>query len=63
MPVRPPGVALTSRLGLRDTVASRVKRGPHGGNNCKTKSWMASWLSLKIKVEPGRCGGHIMSGD
>jgi hypothetical protein len=49
--VRPPGVEKTSRLRSREPVASRVKRGPHGGMNSKTKSWTVSWLSLKTKVE------------
>jgi hypothetical protein len=47
--VRPPSVEKTSRLGLRDLVASMVKCGPHGGKNSKTKSWTVSWLSLKTK--------------
>jgi hypothetical protein len=42
-------VEKTSRLGLRDLVASMVKCGPHGGKNSKTKSWTVSWLSLKTK--------------
>jgi hypothetical protein len=54
--VRPPGVEKTSRLGLRDPVASGVKFGPHGGKNSGTKSWTVSWLSLKTKVEPGLHG-------
>jgi hypothetical protein len=29
----------TSRLSLRDPVASGVKCGPHGGKKSKTKSW------------------------
>jgi hypothetical protein len=40
--VRPLGVEETSRLGLRDSVASRVKCGPHGGKNSKMKSWIVS---------------------
>jgi hypothetical protein len=56
LPVRPPGVEKTSRLRSRDIVANRVKCGPHGGMNRKMKSWMASWLSLKTKVEPGLSG-------
>jgi hypothetical protein len=36
--VRPPGVEKTSRLRSRDTVASGVKCGPHGGMNSKMKS-------------------------
>jgi hypothetical protein len=63
LPVRPPGVEKTSRLGLRDPVASGVKCGPHGGKNGKMKSWMVSWLSLKTKVEPGLRGSQVMSGD
>jgi hypothetical protein len=38
LPVRPPGVEKTSRLGSRDPVASGVKCGPHGGKNIKMKS-------------------------
>jgi hypothetical protein len=34
----------TSRLGLRDPVASGVKCLPHGGKNGKMKSWTVSWL-------------------
>jgi hypothetical protein len=47
LPVRPPGVDKTSRLGSRDPVVSEVKCGPHGGRNGKMKSWTVSWLSLK----------------
>jgi hypothetical protein len=61
--VRPPGVEKTSRLGLRDPVASGVKCGPHGGKNGKMKSWTISWLSLKTKVEPTLRGSSVMSGD
>jgi hypothetical protein len=43
VPVRPPGVAKTSRLRSRDPVASGVKCGPHGGMNSKMKSWTVSW--------------------
>jgi hypothetical protein len=43
--VRPLGVENTSRLGLRDPVASGVKCGPHGGKNGKMKSWTVSWLT------------------
>ena len=63
LPVRPPGVEKTSRLGSRDPVASGVKCGPHGGKNGKMKSWTVSWLSLKTKVEPGLRGSRVMSGD
>jgi hypothetical protein len=56
-------VEKTSRLGLRDPVASRVKCGLHGGKNGKIKSGMVSWLSLKPKVEPGLRGSRVMSGD
>jgi hypothetical protein len=56
LPVRPPGVEKTSRLGLRDPVASGVKCGPHGCKNGKMKSWTVSWLSLKAKIEPGLRG-------
>jgi hypothetical protein len=63
LPVRPPGVEKTSRLGLRDTVADEVKCGPHGGKNSGMKSWTVSWLSLKTKVESGQRGSRVMSGD
>jgi hypothetical protein len=63
LPVRPPGVEKTSRLGLRDPVASRVKYGPHGGMNDNMKSWTVSWLSLKTKVESELRGSRVMSGD
>jgi hypothetical protein len=36
--VRSPGVEKTSRLGSRDSVASRIKCGSHGGKNNKMKS-------------------------
>jgi hypothetical protein len=62
-PVRPLGVKKTSRLGLRDAVASGVMCGPHGGKNSRTKSWTVSWLSLKTKVEPVLRGSRVMSGD
>jgi hypothetical protein len=62
-PVRPPGVDKTSRLGSRDSVASGVKCGPHGGKNNGTKWWTVSWLSLKTKVELELCGSRVMSGD
>jgi hypothetical protein len=38
LPVSPPGVEKTSRLGSRDPVASGVKCRPHGGKNSKMKS-------------------------
>jgi hypothetical protein len=63
LPVRPPSVEKTSRFGSRDSVASGVKCGLHGGENRKMKSWMISWLSLKTKVEPGLRGSRVMSGD
>jgi hypothetical protein len=63
LPMRPPDVEKTSRLGSRDLVASGVKCGPHGGKNGKMKSWTVSWLSLKTKVEPGLCGSRVMSED
>jgi hypothetical protein len=37
LPVRPPGVEKTSRLGSRDPMASVVKCRLHGGKNSKTK--------------------------
>jgi hypothetical protein len=55
--VRPLGVEKTNRLFSRD---------PHGGKNGKNgkmKSWMISWLSLKIKVESGLRGSRVMSED
>jgi hypothetical protein len=61
--VTPLGVEKTSRLRSRDPVASGVKGGPHGGITSKMKSWMASWLSLKTKVEPGLRGSRVLSGD
>jgi hypothetical protein len=63
VPVRPPGVEKTSRLGSWDPVASGVKCGPHGGKNSRKMSWTDFWLSLKTKVEPGLCGSRVMSGD
>jgi hypothetical protein len=63
LPVRPASVEKTSRLVLRDPVASRVKCGLNGGKNNGTKSWTISWLSLKTKVEPGLRGSRVMSGD
>jgi hypothetical protein len=56
-------VEKTSRLRLRDPVANGVKCEPHGGMNCKMKSWTVSRLSLKTKVEPGLRGSRVMSGD
>jgi hypothetical protein len=61
--VRPPGVEKTSRLGLRDLVASGVKCGLHGSKNSGTKLWTVSWLSLKTKVDSGLCGSRVISGD
>jgi hypothetical protein len=63
LPMRPPGVEKTSRLGSRDSVASEIKCGPHGGKNSKMKSRTVSWLSLKTKVEHGLRGSRVMSGD
>jgi hypothetical protein len=63
LPVRPPSVEKTSRLGSRDPVANWVKCGPRGGKNGKMKSWTVSWLSLKTKVEPGLRRSRVMSGD
>jgi hypothetical protein len=37
LPVRPPGMEKTSRLGSRDMLASGVKCGSHGGKNSKMK--------------------------
>jgi hypothetical protein len=63
LPVRPPGVEKTSRLGSWVPVASGVKCGPHGGKNDKMKSRTVSWLSHKTKVEPGLRGSQVMSGN
>jgi hypothetical protein len=63
LPVRPPGVEKTSRLGSRDPAASGVKCGPHGGKNDKIKSRTISWLSHKTKVELGLRGSQVTSGD
>jgi hypothetical protein len=60
---RPPGVEKTSRLGLRDPVASGVKCRLQGGKNSKMKLWTVSWLSLKTTVEPRLRGSRVMSGD
>jgi hypothetical protein len=38
----PPRSEETSRLGLRDPVASGVECGPHGGKKSKTKSWIGA---------------------
>jgi hypothetical protein len=38
LPVRLPGVEMTSRLSSRDPVARGVKCGPHGGKNSKMES-------------------------
>jgi hypothetical protein len=51
LPVRPPGVEKTCRLGSRDPVAGGVKYELHGGKNGKMKSRMISSLSYKTKVE------------
>jgi hypothetical protein len=61
--VRPPDVEKASRLRSRDSVASGVKCGPHGGMNSKMKSWTVYWLSLKTKVEPGLRGSRVRSED
>jgi hypothetical protein len=63
LPVRPLGVEKTSSLGSTDPVASGVKCGPHGGKNGKMKSWMVSWLSLKIKFEPELRRSRVISAD
>jgi hypothetical protein len=63
LPVRPPGVDKTSRLGSRDPVASGVKYGPHVGKNDKMKLRTVSWLSHKTKVEPVLRGSQVKSGD
>jgi hypothetical protein len=61
--LRPPGLEKTSRVGLRDPVASRVKCRLRGGMNSKMKSWTVSWLSLKTKVERGLLGSRVKSGN
>jgi hypothetical protein len=53
----------TSRLGSRDPVADGIKCGSHDDKNNKMKSWTVPWLSIKAKIEPGRCEGQVMSGD
>jgi hypothetical protein len=53
LPVRPPGVDMTSRVRSRDPVASGVRCEPHGGKNSKMK------LVHGFLVEPqnqGRAG-------
>jgi hypothetical protein len=53
LPVKPPAVEKTSRLGSRDLVASGVKCGPHGG-----KKWQDEVMDGFL-VEPqnqGRAG-------
>jgi hypothetical protein len=62
LPVTPPCVEKTSRLGLRDQVASGVKYGPRGGKNSKMKLRTISRLSHKTKVELGLRGSQVMSG-
>jgi hypothetical protein len=59
LPVRPPSVEKTSRLGLRTWCPA----GSSGGKNDKMKSWTIFWLSLKTKVELGLDGSRFMSGD
>jgi hypothetical protein len=56
-------VEKTSRLGLKNPVASGVKCGPHGGKSSKMKSWTVSSLSLETKVKPGLRGSRVMSDD
>jgi hypothetical protein len=63
LPVRPLGVEKTCRLRSRDSVASGVKCGLHGGKNSEMKSRTVSWLSHKTKVKPGLRGSQVMSGD
>jgi hypothetical protein len=63
MLMRPLGVEHTRRLCSRDPVASRVKCGPHGGKNSKTKSRKVFWLSLKTKFETELSGSRVLSGD
>jgi hypothetical protein len=46
----PPGDGETSRLGSRYPVDSGTRRGPHGGETRKTKSWT---------IEPVRGGGRV----
>jgi hypothetical protein len=63
LPVRPPGVEKTSRLGSRDPVASGIKYGLHNGKNGKMKSRTVSWFSHKTKVEWRLHGSQVMSGN
>jgi hypothetical protein len=55
----PPRSVETSRLGLRDPVASVVKCGPHGGKKSKTKSWIGAGAGKRLTtvVCRGVCGG------
>jgi hypothetical protein len=62
LPVRPPGVEKTSRLGSRDPVDSRIKYGLHDGKNGKMKSRTVSWFSHQTKVEWRLHGSQVMSG-
>jgi hypothetical protein len=59
LPVRPPCVEQTSRLGSREPVASGVKCRPHGGKNSKTKSWTVKAsrpLIHVLVVNDNHCG-------
>jgi hypothetical protein len=58
-----PSVEKIIRLRSRDPVASGIKCGPHDDKNSKMRLCTVSWLSLKTKVEPGRRGGQVTSGD
>jgi hypothetical protein len=59
----PLGAEQTSRLGLRDPMASGIKCGSHGDKNNKKKSCTVPWLSLKAKIESGQRGDQVMGGD
>jgi hypothetical protein len=58
LPVRPPSVEKTSRLGSRDPVASEVKYGPHGGKNGKY-SFMNSSSPERISRNPCKQKGSL----
>jgi hypothetical protein len=54
LPVRPPGVEQTSRLGLRDPVASGVKCGPHAWWQVRQDEVVDSFLV--VPHNQGRAG-------
>jgi hypothetical protein len=44
----PPRYGETSRLSSRDSVASGVKCGPHGGKKCKMKSYTGADAGYRL---------------